>query len=88
MTRRWSFFLNHKPQHLQLLILSHLSQNNNRPEIVSKMFLEHAGNVKVVIASRHKETELFNIERNHIVKSTRILKKIKENKAQLSLFDY
>ena len=81
-------FLNHKPQHLQLLILSHLSQNNNRPEIVSKMFLEHAGNVKVVIASRHKETELFNIERNHIVKSTRILKKIKENKAQLSLFDY
>ena len=81
-------FLNHKPQNLQLLILSHLSQNNNRPEIVSKMFLEHAGNVKVVIASRHKETELFNIERNHIVKSTRILKKIKENKAQLSLFDY
>ena len=81
-------FLNHKPQNLQLLILSHLSQNNNRPEIVSKMFSEHAGNVKVVIASRHKETELFNIERNHIVKSTRILKKIKENKAQLSLFDY
>ena len=81
-------FLNHKPRNLQLLILSHLSQNNNRPEIVSKMFLEHAGNVKVVIASRHKETELFNIERNHIVKSTRILKKIKENKAQLSLFDY
>ena len=81
-------FLNHKPRNLQLLILSHLSQNNNRPEIVSKMFSEHAGNVKVVIASRHKETELFNIERNHIVKSTRILKKIKENKAQLSLFDY
>ena len=81
-------FLNHKPRNLQLLILSHLSQNNNRPEIVSKMFSERAGNVKVVIASRHKETELFNIERNHIVKSTRILKKIKENKAQLSLFDY
>ena len=81
-------FLNHKPRNLQLLILSHLSQNNNRPEIVSKMFLEHAGNVKVVIASRHKETELFNVERDHVVKSTRILKKIKENKAQLSLFDY
>ena len=81
-------FLNHKPQNLQLLILSHLSQNNNRPEIVSKLFSEHAGNVKVVIASRHKETELFNIERNHIVKSTRIFKKLKENKAQLSLFDY
>ena len=57
-------FLNHKPENLQLLILSHLSQNNNHPEIVNKMFTEHAGGVKVVIASRHKETELFNIESN------------------------
>ena len=81
-------FLNHKPQHLQLLILSHLSQNNNRPEIVDKMFREHARGVKVVIASRYKETELFSIERGHIVKTLKSLKKIKENKAQLSLFDY
>ncbi|HET9434060.1 MAG TPA: hypothetical protein VFO37_09915, partial [Chitinophagaceae bacterium] len=81
-------FLNHKPQHLQLLILSHLSQNNNRPEIVDKMFREHTRGVKIVIASRYKETELFSIERGHIVKSLKSLKKIKENKAQLSLFDY
>jgi phosphoribosyl 1,2-cyclic phosphodiesterase len=81
-------FLNHKPQNLQLLILSHLSQNNNHPEIVNKMFLEHAGGVKVVIASRHKETELFSIERNYIVKSPRSFKKLKENKAQLSLFEF
>jgi len=80
-------FLDHKPQNLQLLILSHLSQNNNHPEIVNKMFLEHAGRVKVVIASRHKETELFSIERNYIVKLPKGLKKLKENKAQLSLFD-
>jgi phosphoribosyl 1,2-cyclic phosphodiesterase len=80
-------FLNHKPQHLQLLILSHLSQNNNQPEIVDKMFREYAGGVKVVIASRYRETELFSIERAHIVKSLTSLKKIKENKAQLSLFD-
>ena len=81
-------FLKHKPQHLQLLILSHLSQNNNHPDIVSKMFSEHAGAVKVVIASRYRETELFSIEGGHIVKSLKSLKKIKENKAQLSLFDY
>ena len=79
-------FLNHKPQNLQLLILSHLSQNNNHPEIVSKLFLEHAGGVKVVIASRYRETELFSIERNYIVKSPKNFKKLKENKAQLSLF--
>ena len=81
-------FLNHKPQNLQLLILSHLSQNNNHPDIVDKMFREHAGGVKVAIASRYKETELFSIERGHIVKSLKSFKKIKENKAQLSLFDY
>lgn len=81
-------FLNHKPRNLQLLILSHLSQNNNHPEIVDKLFREHAGGVKVVIASRYRETELFSIERDHIVKSLKSFKKIKENKAQLSLFDY
>jgi phosphoribosyl 1,2-cyclic phosphodiesterase len=81
-------FLNHKPRNLQLLILSHLSQNNNHPEIVDKLFREHAGSVKVVIASRYRETELFSIERDHIVKSLKSFKKIKENKAQLSLFDY
>ena len=79
-------FLNHKPQNLQLLILSHLSQNNNQPEIVNKMFSQHAGSVKVVIASRYRETELFSIERNYIVKSPKNFKKLKENKAQLSLF--
>jgi len=80
-------FLKHKPQNLQLLILSHLSQNNNHPEIVSKMFSEHASGVKIVIASRHKETELFSVQRNYIVKLPKNFKKLKENKAQLSLFD-
>jgi len=81
-------FLKHKPENLQLLILSHLSQNNNRPEIVNKMFLQHAGGVKVVVASRHKESELFNIERNHLPIAARTFKKLKENKAQLSLFEF
>jgi len=82
-----TLFLKHKPQNLQLLILSHLSQNNNHPEIVSKMFSAHAAGVKIVIASRHKETELFSIERNYIVKAAKNFKKLRENKAQLSLFD-
>jgi phosphoribosyl 1,2-cyclic phosphodiesterase len=81
-------FLKHKPDNLQLLILSHLSQNNNHPQIVNKMFTQNAGGVKVVVASRHKETELFNIERNHLLRSARTYKKLKENKAQLSLFEF
>ena len=80
-------FLKHRPESLQLLILSHLSQNNNHPDIVNKLFTQYAGGVKVVIASRHKESELFNIESNPQLRPIRIIKKLKINKAQLSLFD-
>ncbi len=81
-------FLKHRPEHLQLLILSHLSQNNNHPDIVSKMFSANAGGAKVVIASRQKESELYNIERTHTIKVIKPVKKPKENKAQLSLFEF
>jgi phosphoribosyl 1,2-cyclic phosphodiesterase len=80
-------FLKHRPENLQLLILSHLSQNNNHPDIVNKLFSEHANGVKVVIASRHKESELFNIERNYIFRYVKTINKSTINKAQLSLFD-
>lgn len=82
-----ALFLKHKPGNLQLLILSHLSQNNNHPDIVNKLFTQHAGDVKVIIASRHKETELFSVERNPQLRPVRIIKRPGENKAQLSLFD-
>ena len=81
-------FLKHKPENLQLLILAHLSQNNNHPDIVSRMFSQHANGVKVVIASRHRETELFSIERNYAPRSVKTVRKLQENKAQLSLFEF
>jgi phosphoribosyl 1,2-cyclic phosphodiesterase len=81
-------FLDHKPKNLQLLILSHLSQNNNRPDIVNKMFSQHANGIKVVIASRHKETELFSVERNNTYRVVKTVKKVKDNKRQLSLFEF
>lgn len=81
-------FLKHKPGNLQLLILSHLSQNNNHPDIVTSMFSQHANGVKVVVASRHKETELFSIEKNYVYRSAKTVKKLQENKAQLSLFEF
>ena len=80
-------FLKHKPGNLQLLILSHLSQNNNHPDIVNDMFSARANGVKIIVASRHRETELFSVEGYPIVKTTKPNKKSRENKAQLSLFD-
>lgn len=54
-------FVEHKGKQLSHLILSHLSKNNNRPELVDKMFSENAGNVKIIVASRYAETALFYI---------------------------
>ncbi|HMG67769.1 MAG TPA: MBL fold metallo-hydrolase [Chitinophagaceae bacterium] len=75
-------FLEHKGKQLSHLILSHLSKNNNRPELVDKMFNENAGNVKIVVASRYEETPLFYIG------STRpeVKKYDRANQLQLSLF--
>jgi len=54
-------FINHKPGFMSHLLLSHLSKNNNSPELVGKLFGSHAGNIKVTVASRYRETEVFQI---------------------------
>jgi len=56
-------FLKHKGKHLTHLILSHLSKNNNSPELVNRIFNEKAGSIKIVVASRDEETPLFCIEK-------------------------
>src|SRR5215212_7928297 len=43
------------------LLLSHLSRENNTHEIVDGMFQPHASTTKVVIASRYKETAVYEI---------------------------
>jgi len=57
-----NLFLEHKGKQLSHLILSHLSKNNNRPELVERMFNKQAGNVKIVVASRYSETPIFYID--------------------------
>lgn len=74
-------FLNHRPAYMSHLILSHLSANNNKPEIVDKMFSSVAGEIEIIIASRKKETALY-----HIDGSTKA-KPVMNQKIQLSLFD-
>lgn len=57
-------FLTHKPAHLELLLLSHLSANNNKPELVQKLFDEHANGIKMVVASRHAASGVFMVNGN------------------------
>ena len=55
-------FLKYKPQFLSHIFLSHLSHNNNRPEIAEELFNAHADGVKIIVASRFKETALHTIQ--------------------------
>lgn len=54
-------FVNHRPSHMTHLLLSHLSKDNNNPDLVHSLFSEHAGNVEIVVASRFVETEVYTI---------------------------
>ncbi len=54
-------FKNHKPDFMNLLILSHLSKDNNCPVLVNDLFTEHAKGTRIIVASRHQETEVFHI---------------------------
>lgn len=54
-------FTTHKPAFMSHLLLSHLSKNNNCPDLVEELFNKHAGDVKMIVASRHNETALYHI---------------------------
>ena len=54
-------FLAHRAPHLTHLLLSHLSQDNNRPELALQMFQAHAGGTHVVVASRYGASAVYEI---------------------------
>lgn len=54
-------FKRYKPSFMSHLFLSHLSKNNNCPELVGQLFNKHAGAVKMVIASRYEQTAVYHI---------------------------
>jgi len=57
-----SLFLQHRGEKLSHVLLSHLSKNNNSPELVNSLFNQNAGNTNVIVASRYAETSVFCIE--------------------------
>ncbi len=78
-------YLKHKPQHLSHLILSHLSKNNNSPELVQALFDKHAGTTKMVVASRYEETPVYHIGHKISIQLP-LKKKHRKHQLQLSMF--
>ncbi|MET0242928.1 MAG: MBL fold metallo-hydrolase [Flavitalea sp.] len=60
-TQALDLFLQHRAPYLSHLLLAHLSKENNCPTLVEELFTKHAGNTKVVIATRFSETPVFEI---------------------------
>lgn len=85
-TQALELFISHRPSFMSHLILSHLSKNNNKPQLVRKLFSKHANNTEIIIASRDEETAVFYIEnKSHPVKQ--IKKRKTAGQQQLSLFN-
>lgn len=85
-TQSLEIFKKHKPKQLTHLILAHLSENNNKPDLVHELFKPYANGTKIIVASRYEETEVFHVESNIGVKPSKFSRKPKSNETQLSLF--
>ncbi|HEV9035307.1 MAG TPA: MBL fold metallo-hydrolase, partial [Puia sp.] len=55
-------FMDYRPAFMSHLLLAHLSQDNNRPELVQSLFDSHAAGTTISIASRYNESEIYPID--------------------------
>jgi phosphoribosyl 1,2-cyclic phosphodiesterase len=60
-------FRQHKPAFMSHILLSHLSKDNNCPDLVKKTFSMHADKTKVIVASRYEESPLFEIGAEQLI---------------------
>ncbi len=79
-------FIQYRPAQLRLLILSHLSKNNNRPELVKQLFAPHAGNTELFVASRYEASPLFPVESETVIPVRKTKRAVMKHEGQLSLF--
>ena len=54
-------FSRHGPPFMTHLLLSHLSQENNNPQLVQDLFMKQAGGTHITIASRYEESAVHCI---------------------------
>lgn len=60
-TQALDLFRNHRPAFMSHLLLAHLSQDNNNPQLVEELFRPHAGDTLVAIASRHEASAVYQV---------------------------
>ncbi|HWH63027.1 MAG TPA: MBL fold metallo-hydrolase [Ginsengibacter sp.] len=81
-TQALELFLKYKPSFMSHLFLSHLSKNNNTPQLVQDLFNSYAGEVEIIVASRFEETAVYHIQNVHMIYKT--VKPVQTKPQQLS----
>lgn len=79
-------FLEHRPQFMSHLLLGHLSQDNNKPELVYELFSKHANGTEIVVASRYEETAVYHITGSRILEKVPLNAPAEKGQFQYSLF--
>ncbi|RZL22995.1 MAG: MBL fold metallo-hydrolase [Pedobacter sp.] len=58
-TEALNLFTKHRPEYMSHLLLSHLSKDNNCPDLVERIFKAVADKTFVKVASRYQESEVY-----------------------------
>lgn len=78
-------FMDHRPAAISHLLLSHLSKENNCPDLVTELFRPHALQTQIIVTSRYEETPVYNVHAGKIIIPA-LHKHVHYRPAQLSLF--
>lgn len=74
-----ALFTTYKPDFMSHVLLSHLSKENNCPQLAEALFTEQAGATEVVVASRYQETPVYSISATRNLLKCPVIKKIKRS---------
>lgn len=80
-------FIQHQPVFMTHIILSHLSQDNNCPQLVYNLFRKHANkDLNVVVASRFQETSIYTVRNNNFNDTIKGITAFSKQTSQMTLF--
>jgi phosphoribosyl 1,2-cyclic phosphodiesterase len=54
-------FTAHRPPFMTHLVLTHLSKENNTPQLAEELFTRHANGTSIIVASRYQPTAIYTI---------------------------
>jgi len=79
-------FTRYRSEHLTHVLLSHLSKDNNSPELVHELFKLHANGVHVEVASRYNESPVFTIVGSPVNFEEEMVRDMARENYQMKLF--